>query len=115
MGEDLDLIDITWLAELMAAFAQFGKQRNVAADDIVKIEFRDAAGIVSYHDRRAGNVLKTAVFDPKLIGVVGIDGNGSGHIAEFIVNQGEAGFVFANGRFPLPVEGGVDQRKLPCW
>jgi len=87
----------------------------VAAHHILKIYFRHAAGIVSDHDGRAGNVLETAVFNPKLIGVVGIDGNGSGHISKFIVNQGEAGFVFADGRFPLPVEGGVDQRELPCW
>src|ERR1700759_142329 len=82
---------------------------------MLKIYFRHPAGIVSDQHRRAGDVVKTAVFDPELIGIVRINGNGGGHVAEFIVNQGEAGFVFPDGRFPLPVEAGVDQRELPCW
>ena len=113
MGEDADVIRIRNLSEFAAALAQLGEDGYVAAVNVLKIDFGHAAGIVADHDRGPGDVLEAAVFNPKLIGVVGIDRDGSGNVAELIVDQGEAGFVFADGGFPLAVEGGIDERELP--
>ena len=99
MGEDTDLIRISDLAEFAAALAQFRKYGYVAAEHVLEIDFRHAAGIIADYDGGAGDVLKAAVFDPKLIGIVGIDGDGSWDVAEFVVHQGKAGFVFADSRF----------------
>src|SRR5579859_1727360 len=114
VGEDFDLIDIAWLAKFAATLAEPGEYGHMAANHVLEINFRHPARIVSDQDSRARDVLKAGVFDPKLIGVVGIDGNGGGHVAEFIMDQGESGLVLANGCFPLPVERGVDQCELPC-
>src|ERR1700689_718437 len=113
MGKDADVIRIRNLFEFAAAFPQPGEDGYVAAVDVLKIDFGHAAGIVADHNRGPGNVLEAAVFDPKLIGVVGIDRDCSGNIAKLDVDQSEAGFVFADGGLPLAVKGGIDERELP--
>src|SRR5271156_748792 len=113
MGKDADVIGICDLFEFAAALAQPGEDGYVAAVDVLKIDFGHAAGIVADHNSGSGDVLEAAVFDPKLIGVVGIDRDCSGNVAELDVDESEAGFVFADGGFPLAVKGRIDERELP--
>ena len=115
MGKNADVIRIRNLFEFAAALAQLGEDGYVATVNVLKIDFGHAAGIVADDNGGAGDVLEAAVFDPKLIGVVGIDRDRAGNVAELIVDQGEAGFVLADGGFPLAVKGGIDQRELPGW
>src|SRR6202040_3341212 len=61
----------------------------------------------------AANVLHAPIFQPELIRVGGIDGNGSGHILELRADQGQTGFVLSDRRFALPFERSVDDRELP--
>src|SRR5580658_3720784 len=83
------------------------------AEHILKIDLCHAAGVIANDDRGAANVLEARVFDPQLIGVVGVDGYRGRQVAELIMDQGESSFVFADRGLPLAVKGGVDKRELP--
>ena len=66
------------------------------------------------NDGGAGDVLKARVLNPELVGITRVEIDGRRHVAEAVTDEGEAGFVFADGGFTLALESGIDQGELPC-
>src|ERR1019366_8839578 len=65
-------------------------------------------------DGWAGDVFHPAIFHPELVGGASVYGDGGRDVAEERADERESGFSFADGRFALALEGGIDHGVLPA-
>ena len=114
VGKSAHRVHFRGACDLPPAFAILREERNVAADNVFHIDFVVRVVLVADDDGGAGNVFHASVFDPKFVGIVRVNRNGGRDILELRTNEGEAGFVFADGGFALAFEGGVNNGELPA-
>ena len=114
MGEDLHLVDAGWGGDLLSALAEGGEDGHAPADHVFEIDLGPRVVFQADDDGWAGDIFHTAILHPELVGEARVDRDCGGDTAELRADEGEAGFLFADGRFTLALEGGIDHGVLPA-
>src|ERR1700674_2930673 len=99
--------------QLLPALPKLRKYWNIAEHQIFRVNLGSGTVLVTDDQSRTAYVFEAAILDPQLIRVLLIDRNRSGNVLELRTNQGESGFMLANGRLGLPLKRGIHHRELP--
>src|ERR1039457_33757 len=109
----LHLVDARWGCHLLSALAEGGEDGHALADDVLEVDLGPRIIFQADDDGWAGNVFHPAILHPDLVGGAGFDGDCRRNVTEPRADEREAGFALADGRFTLPLEGGVHHGVLP--
>src|SRR5580692_130122 len=115
MRKSLHLVYFRRSRNLLSALAVSRKNGDPAADDVFHVDLCASIVLVANDQSGAADVFHAPIFQPELIRVGRIDGNGSGDILKLRADQGQTSFVLSDRRFALPFERSVDDRELPSW
>src|ERR1035438_10894127 len=113
MRKDFHLVYLSGSGKLPPALSKSRKHGHLMADDALQIDLRHPAAFIADQNSGPAYVLEPRVLHPKLVGIMRVDRDRGGHVAEIVVDQRQSRFVLPDGRLPLAVEGRIDHRELP--
>src|SRR6516225_6613059 len=94
MGKFFYGVDVPRGKKAFATVTQRGKDRDLPAVNVFHVYFVAQALFSPKNKRRAGNVFKPGVSDPKFVHPSGFDFYRGWHVPEVRTNERQSGFVF---------------------
>src|SRR5271165_3760398 len=87
--EILDLVNRAFAGNSLSTFAESSKGRYILQHGIFEADLGERTSFIADYDEWTGDILEAAVLDPELVGILGIDIDGGGYIAEGVANEGK--------------------------
>src|SRR5882762_7629404 len=115
VGKGFDPVGLSGADNLFSALSIRRKHGHFMADNVLHVNLGPRVVLITDDHGGPGNVLHAAVFHPKLLGVVRVDGNRRGNVLELRANQSQPGFVFTDRSLALTFEVGINHGELPSW
>ena len=99
--------------DCLAGFPKPGEDRDVPAVNVSGVNLGPGIVLIAYNQRRAGDVLKAHITQPKLIRFLGDNRYGGGHVFEMRAHHCKSGLIATDGRLALSLECTINNENRP--